>query len=345
MENFNPALPMATGGPFSVPDGPLQRYTTSQLLALSTEASERLLVAYCTDCYSSDANMTTLYGDTVYWNGYNWLTVSDSVPATTNWIQYALSKARFTTSGEVRPSASVTGDTGNPLATVNSNVSGTGASSGGVGVASSGLIQFNAGPGTTSTGTFRATSIVSANATTTAPVRNLAHVMNYVSGATALSNVGVDNWYWKFGMGTPVFSASATLQADEICFVMDDANTLGLGATGTELYALIRLNGTTLDFIPTGINPTTTSKHLIASWVPTGPGAREGTASLSVADDLGALLTTVASRSGSFAGAITAFQTFIAGAKTLGTGSRSISRRWMKAVTYRTGTSNGGVLS
>ena len=126
---------------------------------------------------------------------------------------------------------------------------------------------------------------------------------------------------------------------------MDDANTLGLGATGTEIYALIRLNGTTLDFIPTGINPTTTSKYLIASWVPTGPVAREGTASISVADDLGASLTTIASRSGSISGAISQLQPYLAGAKTLGTGSRFVVRRWMKAIAYRTGTSNGGVLS
>jgi len=180
---------------------------------------------------------------------------------------------------------------------------------------------------------------------TTAPVRNIASIVNYVAQSTALSNIGVDNWYWKTGIGVGVFSASAALQTDEICFVMDDANTLGLGATGTELYALIRLNGTTLDFIPTGINPASTSKYLVASWAPTGPGAREGTASISVADDLGANLTTIASRSGSISGAITQLQPYLAGVKTLGTGYRAVTRRWMKAVTYRTGTANGGVLS
>lgn len=342
MENFNPTLPMAPGGPFNVPAGPLPRYTTSQLLALSPAASEERMVAYCTDCFSSGANMTTLYGDMVYWNGFQWLTAADSIPPTTDFVEFALNKSRLTNSGEMRPTTSVVGDNAN-LSTQNIPAFTSGAGAVGSSAVSTGsqLVQWGLTPGTTSTGAVRSTPIYAVNSAA-APYRDIGCVMNFVSGSTSLSNLGVDNWYWKVGISTSVLAASGALQNDEICFVMDDANTLGLGATGTQLYALIRIGGSTLSFVATGINPTTTSKYLIATWEPTGSGGA-GRARLAVAGDLGGALTTIADQSGTLS--TSALQAYSAGVKTLGTGSRTINRRWLKAVTYRIASANGSVLS
>ncbi len=344
METFSPSLPLATGAPFEVPSSPIQQYTTAQLLALSSAESAKVMVARCTDCFASGANTTTLHGDMVYWNGYSWMTVSDSIPPTTNWIEFALSKCRNSISGQQGPLVSLSGDTSNPTGALNGYLTGTAASFSSFSSSPSPIVNFGMTPGSTSTGSFRGLPAFSINAITSAPSRNIANVSNMSSSSTALSNVGVDNWYWKTGVGLPVFSSSAALQSDEVCFVMDDANTLGLGATGTQLYALVRLNGTTLDFVATGVNPSTTSKYLISSWEPTGPGVRDGRAILAVADDLGSSLTTIVSRTGSLSGGTQSLQPYWAGTKTLGTGVRTISRRWMKSVTYRTGTANGGVL-
>lgn len=330
----------ATGAVTARYSGPT--YTTAQLLALSSAESAKVMVARCTDCFASGANMTTFYGDVVYWNGYNWLTVSDNVPATTDWVEFSLNKSRLTNSGEMRPTTSVVGDNAN-LSTQNIPAFTSGAGAVGSSAVSSGsqLVQWGLTPGTTNTGAVRSTPIYAVNSAA-APYRDIGCVMNFVSGSTSLSNLGVDNWYWKVGISTSVLAASGALQNDEICFVMDDANTLGLGATGTQLYALIRINGTTLDFIATGINPTTTSKYLIATWEPTGVGGA-GRARLAVADSLGSGLTTIADRSGTLAASL--LQPYAAGVKTLGTGTRTMNRRWMKAITYRIAAANGGVLS
>lgn len=327
-------------------------FTTAELLALSATESARLRLAYCSDCFSSGANMTTLYGDAVFWNGYQWLTQSDCVPicadgvADNDWLRFALNKARMTAYSEMRPTCSVHGDQANSVLSITGYTSGSGASVGALQAGTDRIIQINAGPGTTSSGAFRALPIFGVNAlSNTAPIRKVAAVLNYAPGLNAISNIGTDNWYWKFGIGLPVFSASATLTADEICFVMDDANALGQGATGSEFYALCRLGGTTLRWEPTSVNPTITNKFLVATWEPTGPLAREGRARLAVADDLAANLTTIVDQTGTFSAAITTLQPYLAGAKTLGTGVRQTIRRFMRCVTYRTGTGNGGVLS
>ena len=344
MENFNPTLPMAPGGPFNVPFVPGNRFTVAQLMAMSSGESARMLVAFCSDCITSNETPSALSGDMVYWTGNQWLTSGDRVPPTTDFLTFALSVARLSPEPRMTPFVSVSGDTANPLNALNGFVSGTSASYGGFNNAPTTLLATTASPGTTSTGSFKGFPIYSVQSSFSNPVRSQAVIMSLVPASAALSNVGVDNWHWRLAIQTPAFSSAATLNADDMGFVMDDANTLGLGATGTELYALCRLNSSTLDWVATGINPATTAKFLIVTWEPTGPGVREGRCRVASADDFGANLTTHVDRSGSFSTG-TALLGCINGAKTLGTGSRFFARRFLTAVTLRTSSSSGTVIS
>lgn len=344
--NFIPTLPMATAGPFNVPAESLTRYTTAQLLALPLAESARVMVAQCTDCLSSNATTSELVGDLVYYTGKQWLTGGDKIPPTTDFLVYALSLARIQVS-QINPVSSVIGDSPNPITSILSYVSGASASGGTVTVSADQMIRWNAGAGTTSTGSFRGVAINSINALSsgTFPARKIALVVNSLSSSTALSNIGVDNHHWRYSLTSPVFSSTGALSADEIAFVMDDTDALGQGATGTQLHGLVRLNGTTLNWVPSGINPSATDSFLVITWEPNGPGAREGRCRVATATDLGASINTLIDATGSFSAGITSLQPAVLGAKTLGTGSRLVSRRWMKSVTYRASVSGGNVLS
>jgi hypothetical protein len=180
---------------------------------------------------------------------------------------------------------------------------------------------------------------------TTNPVRKMALIMSFQGGSSAVSTAGVDDWHWRVGFQDTVFASTAALQNNDCGFVMDDRNTLGQGATGANFRALCRLNGTTTDWVDTGRAVASVSCFLIASWEPNGPGFREGRVRLVSAGDFGSSPVTHVDRTGSFSGAITQFMPCINGAKTLGTGSRLVSRRFLQCVTLRTSTGSGGIIS
>jgi hypothetical protein len=323
-------------------------FTTADLLALSSTEAAKLRIAYCSDCLSSSPNSAAGSGDMCLWDtgASRWVTFHDQVAPETDWVAFALAVARRDDAPRMGPFFSINGDTINNVLSVGGYTTGTASTLGTYSSDPIRLVQINAGPGTTSTGVSRAVPLLSVNTmSSTSPTRKLAIVMSYFGSATAVSNTGVDELHWRLTLQSPVFSASAALQADEIAFVMDDRNTLGQGASGSNLRALCRLNGSTADWVDTGLAVTTASAFLIIAWEPNGPGAREGRARICSATDFGASITTHVDRSSSFSGAITSMQPCLSIAKTLGTGSRFIQRRFLKTLTLRTSTASGGIIS
>jgi hypothetical protein len=323
-------------------------FTTSQFLALDATDSARLRIAYCSDCLSSSPNAAVGVGDMCLWDTgrSQWITFFDRVPITTSFITYALALFRRGLCPWMTPVVSIHGDDGNFTSEVNGFNSGTGAGHTVHNTSPASIQVITASPGTTSSGSFKGYPIPGIQAAWSLdPVRSFAIIMSYRPAAQAVSILGTDNWHWRMTIQTPLYSASAAKQVDEVGFVMDDANTLGEGATGSTLRALIRLDGTTLDWVDSGVNPTSDSKFLIVAFEPTGPASRQGLFTVATADSGGATITTVASRNGSFSAASSnALLPCITGAKTLGTASRFFARRGMAAVTYRR-TAGGGILT
>jgi hypothetical protein len=238
------------------------------------------------------------------------------------------------------------GDSAYNIQTLSGYLSGTGAVTTSLAADGGRLFSATVNPGSTATGSARAIPVFAVNAwSTAAPARKLAFVMSYIAQAISLSSAGVDELHWRLTIQAPVFGASTSLQTDEIAFVMDDRNTLGQGATGSNLRAMCRLNGTTLDWVDTGIAVASTSAFLIVAWEPNGPGVREGRARIVSAGDFGTSLTTHVDRLATLSGAVSQLQPCVTVAKTLGTGNRSVARRFMRAVTLRTSTASGGIIS
>lgn len=320
-------------------------FTTSQLLALTSAESARLRVAFCSDCLTSGATTTNLVGDICIWAADRWVTLHDRVQPTTDWLPFALEITRRGDRILLGPFLTVHGENGGTYVQIGGYVSGAGATIASTASNGAQLIQYNSGPGTTSTGSFKAVPVTSINAMTSAPARKMALVMSWFGSPSSVSNVGVDEWHWRFGFQTPVFNSSAALQVEDFGFAMDDRNTLGLGSSGGSLRALCRINGTTLDWIDTGISPSAGLAFLIATWEPNGPGARDGRVRVASANDFGATITTYVDRNVTFSGANQLFMPCLNGAKTLGTGARLVSRRFLQAVTLRTSVSSGGIIS
>ena len=323
-------------------------FTTADLLALSATEAAKLRIAYCSDCFSSSPNSAAGTGDMCLWDtgGSRWVTFHDRIAPTTDWIAYALAIVRRGDGARMGPFLSVHGDGPQNVALLTGYTSGSGAVNVTFSSNSANLVQLTCGPGTTATGSFKAVPVFSINSmVTTNPVRKMALVLNYIGQASAVSNAGVDDWHWRVGFQDPVFASTAALQNNDFGFVMDDRNTLGQGATGANFRALCRLNGTTTDWVDTGLAVASVNCFLIASWEPNGPGSREGRVRLVSAGDFGSSLVTHVDRTGSFSGAITQFMPCINGAKTLGTGAKLVSRRFLQCVTLRTSTASGGVIS
>lgn len=336
MENFTPTLPMAPGGPFNVPAGSFPRYTTAQLLALSTGASEKQLVAYCTDCYSSEPDSAAGFGDICLWsvNSARWITFHDRVSPTTDWLTFALSIARRGDANRQNPFLTVAGDAPSNTAGLTQYVSGTGATGNSNVADGLRLFSFASTPGTTSTGIVRAIPVYFINTTSnTQPVRSIACVMSWYGAADSVSAAGVNDFHWRVGLQTTQFSATAALQNDDCGFIMDDRNTLGLGASGANLRALVRIAGSTLDYIDTSIAVASGSAFLITTWEWTGPTANQGRMRVASANNFGSTITTYADRNAVLGG--TSLQAAIATAKTVGTGSRNVNRNYLKFIASR----------
>jgi hypothetical protein len=205
------------------------------------------------------------------------------------------------------------------------------------------LARFSATPGTTSSGVFRGLPTFAYNNTTSDIQRKAAVVLSWFGSSEAVSSPGVDEWHWRVGLQNVQFSATASLQIDDVGFVVDDRNTLGQGASGANLRAMCRLGSTTTHFVDTGISATTGSAFLIVTWEPTGPASTRGRVRLCSAGDFGGAFTTHVDLTSTAAGSI--LQPVLCGAKTLGTGNRFVSRRWLRFVTLRTSVGSGGIIS
>lgn len=320
-------------------------FTTAELLALSSSNSARLRVAFCSDCLTSGASTGSLVGDICLWDADRWVTLHDRIQPTTDWLAFALEICRRGDICGLGPFLTVHGDDGGNYAQLGGYTSGSGAAFASTASNSATITQVNAGPGTTSTGSFKAVPLTSVAATTATPTRKVACVMSWFGSTLAVSNAGVDDWHWRVGLQVPVFASTATLQNDDFGFVMDDRNALGQGATGATLRAMCRLNATTLDWVDTGITVTTGLAFLIVTWEPNGPGTRDGRVRVASANDFGATITTHIDRSGTLGSATNSLMPCLNGAKTLGTSTRLASRRFLKAVTLRTSVGSGGIIS
>lgn len=320
-------------------------FTTAELLALGATESEKLRVAFCSDCFTSGATTTNLIGDICLWDGDRWLTLHDRVQPSTDWLTFSLEIVRRGDGPRMGPFLSVHGDTAQNVGGVSGYTAGTGATVVSFGADAIRLVQITAGPGTTATGSFKAIPVFQVSALTSAPTRKLACVMSWIGRPDSVSNAGVDNWHWRFGLQVPVFASTAALQNDDFGFVMDDINTLGQGASGSNLRALCRANATTLDWVDTGLAVTSASAFLIVTWEPNGPGTRDGRVRVASANDFAATITTHVDRSVTLGAGTSALMPCLNGAKTLGTGTRFVSRRFLQAVTLRTSVGSGGIIS
>lgn len=326
-------------------------FTTAELLALSATESARLREAWCSDCYSSAATTDNLVGDFCVWVGDRWVTIHDRVTpcadgvTDNDWVRFALNIARRGDGQRTGPFLSAFGEFGSNAASLSGYTTGASAITASVASDPARMVSLNAGPGTTSSGSFKAIPVFSAHALTSAPTRKLAMVMSWFGAASSVSNAGVDNWHWRAGLQVPVFASTAAIQNDDFGFVMDDVNTLGQGASGANLRAMCRFNATTIDWVDTGIAVTTGAAFLIVTYEPNGPGTRDGRVRLATANDFGVTITTHADRSGTLDSGTNALMPCLNGAKTLGTGSRLVSRRFIKAVTLRTSVGSGGIIS
>lgn len=320
-------------------------FTTAELLALSATESEKLRVAFCSDCFTSGATTANLLGDICIWSGDRWLTFHDKVPPSTDWLAFSLAVARIGTGTSMGPFMSVHGDLANNILAIGQYLNGTSAVSSSLAADGERLMNFGSFPGTTSTGSFKGVPVFGVYAGTGVPTRKTALLLNFFGSAAAVSNVGVDEWHWRLTCQTPLYTASASLQNDDFGFVMDDRNTLGQGSTGSNLYAMCRLNGTTTDWVNTGLLAASASAHLIVTWEPTG--SFQGRIRIASAGDFGTPITTHIDRTGSLsAGAANRILPCLNGAKTLGTGgTRAVSRRWIKTITLRTSVGSGSVIS
>jgi hypothetical protein len=323
-------------------------FTTADLLALSSTEAAKLRIAYCSDCLSSSPNSAAGTGDMCLWDtgGSRWVTFHDRIAPTADWVAYALAITRRGEGARMGPFLSVHGDGSQNVAMLGGYTAGTGAVITSFSNSPTALVQFLSGPGTTATGSFKTVPVYSINSmATTNPVRKMALIMSCQGNSNAVSTAGVDDWHWRVGFQDPVFNSTAALQNNDFGFVMDDRNTLGQGATGANFRALCRLNGTTTDWVDTGLAVASVACFLIVSWEPNGPGAREGRVRLVSAGDFGSSPVTHVDRTGSFSGAITQFMPCINGAKTLGTNAKFCVRRFLQCVTLRTSTGSGVIIS
>lgn len=232
-------------------------FTTAELLALGATESEKLRVAYCSDCISSAANTPTGRGDLVYWNGFRWLTTSDRMPITTDRLEFTLNCGRFFRDLGYTPSVVMGGDqpgqsglsvTSNLQAIVSgatvqsidstadwvAGVSNRSASTGTTAGASGRLIMNPANPVFSSAGAFTIGMVCCHTSTVSSPSSN-------------------DSYHVRYGVETFVNGTSSALQNDMCCLITDQQNLLGLGASGLNWRALVRINGTTLAYVDTGV--------------------------------------------------------------------------------------------
>ncbi|MEI7479879.1 MAG: hypothetical protein WCK25_06155, partial [Actinomycetes bacterium] len=310
-------------------------WLTANLVALSSGESAKLRFAYCSDCYSSANDAENGTGDLCVWNGFRWVTQSDGIAPTTDFLTYALNitrRGRHCTS----PYVYVCGDSNSTTALAGSAASGTAASAGAFIATSTPVFGIQSTTGSTSTGAYRCWPFLSCNTSFgSGPRRSIAVVVSLESNSN-VSNSGVDELHWRFGLETPTSNATAAAQVDMVSFLMDDKNTLGFGATGSNLYALVRANSSVTDFVDSTVAAAGYG-FFIATWEPTS--GFTGRIRLAIATNLGASITTIVDRTTALSSG-GSLQAVLACAKTLGTTAKVVNRRFIKSVLVST--SGGG---
>jgi hypothetical protein len=313
-------------------------FTTAQLLALGSTESAKLRIAYCSDCLSSSPDSAVGTGDVCLWDsGSNrWLTFHDKVPPETDFLWWALALARRGENSISSPYLITGGEFGISALTASAlggYVSGTGAIFSAYAATKEINMQYESRPGTSGAGSWKAMGLLAQAGFATQTVRQYAAVMAFIPNSSSVSGGG-NTFNWRFGIAPIVFTSATTLGLDDFSFVYDDANTLALGATGSQLFASVRSNGTALDWVPTGVNPATTPKYLIVVWEPEGPASGYGRIRLATADNAGANRSTLVDRritltAGTLGSGIVGQ---LVGGSTAGTGARTVMRRFIRTV-------------
>jgi hypothetical protein len=290
-------------------------FTTAQLLALSASESAAVGIAYCTDCLTTKGLLTDV-GDFVFWNGLNWTSVTAGVEITTELPLFSLRLFIKYPGVSTFPGGPMNwaGLSGQNI------VSGAGAT---VGTDSTptgdGKISTRvASTGTTAVGVARRVFQGFVPNPSNSQSRHITLVQGYnfvdVSAAP-------DTWHYRDSIETFQSTATAALQSDMCSLIYDASNILGLGSTGANRFALTRGNGTTFDWVDTGViaaNP----HHTILTAELTGVNQIRMQAATALSNGGG--YQVVVDRTVTVSGAN--MQTVFAFAKATGTNSKTSSR-------------------
>ena len=221
-------------------------FTTAQLLALSASESAAVGIAYCTDCLTTKGLLTDV-GDFVFWNGLIWLVASSQTEPTASLPLFAL-RLYLRSQGVGSPwQQSIKW----AAMFQNNATSGAGATAQSSSSFSDGRISgVVTGTGTTAAGIARRLSMGFVPDNSNAVSRHLILVgaYNYIDVSAA-----PDTWHYRDSIETFQSTATAALQSDMCSLIYDASNILGLGSTGTNRFALTRGNGTTFDWVDTGV--------------------------------------------------------------------------------------------
>jgi len=320
---------------FAVPQiGFSRQWTLAQLTALSNSDSAGFGMVWCSDCITSNLNAQYGFGDYVTWNPRRnqWITLADSVVATTDFLVYTLEICRRNNGALTSPFMTTTGET-------SQNVSGlTGWVTGGALLDS---LSSNPEPMTTRNmqvtalnSAARAVPFFRSNASFgTAQQRAIGTVLSRVSNSAA-NSTATDQWQWRVGIETYQTTAVANLQADMVSLVMDDYNSLGLGINNSNLWAVVRASSTLISAVDTGI-AATGHGFMIATWEPLGAAAGYGRARVATAGNYGASLVTHVNELVTLSGT-SQLQPAHCGVKNLGVATRVANRKWFRGVTFTT---------
>ena len=232
-------------------------FTTAELLALGATESAKLRVAFCSDCISSAANTPTGRGDLVYWNGFGWLTTADRMPITADRLEFTLNCGRFYRDLGYTPSIIMGGDLpghpGTAVIAIGQNIV-SGASIQSIDSTAEwvqGSSLRSASTGTSAGATGRLIHNPANPLFSTASAFSVGMVCcHYATVSSPSSN---DSYHVRYGVETFVNGSSSGIQNDMCCLITDQQNLLGFGASGSNWRALVRINGTTLAYVDTGV--------------------------------------------------------------------------------------------
>jgi hypothetical protein len=311
-------------------------FTAADLLALSSTEAAKLRIAYCSDCISSAANTPTGRGDLAYWSGFAWLTTGDRLPITADRLEFTLNCGRFFRDLGYTPSVIMGGDTpgypGISQSAIGQNIV-SGASVQSIDSTaewSQGSSLRSASTGTTAGASGRLIHNPVFPAISSAGAFSIGMVCCHY--ATVSSPSASDSYHVRYGVETFINGSSVAVQTDMACLITDQQNLLGFGASGSNWRALIRINGTTLQYVDTGV-PIGNKCWLVSVIEPTsGSSCRFRVAT---AGDLGASFTTHADQT-AVIGATTIHATVAIGrGSAVSPTNRTSRRRFMKYVGFR----------